>query len=205
MEKGSTKKQVLYLRKQGLTIPEISKTLGIGIGTIGYHLKNQNLKSKKLKTQKDLTFNEIELIVKTYIKLKGNLKKTNLEIDFASKWTIKNILIKENIYNKFKPTEKEIRRKKSLNVINWKKQKKLLLIQHKGGKCERCGYNKCEEALEFHHLDPTKKDFTISSNSYSFQKMKTEADKCILVCSNCHREIHWELKQITKVETVRGD
>lgn len=99
--------------------------------------------------------------------------------------------LRKNIKNE---SEKKQKRRKSINVINWKKEKKKLLVEYKGGKCEKCEYNKCIEALEFHHLDPSKKDFTISSHSYSFERMKQEADKCILVCANCHREIHSSLK-----------
>lgn len=70
------------------------------------------------------------------------------------------------------------------------------LITYKGGKCERCGYNKCFRALEFHHLDPSEKDFGISKCiTKSFSLLKTEVDKCILLCSNCHAEIHEELMQ----------
>lgn len=69
-------------------------------------------------------------------------------------------------------------------------KKKKLLVEYKGGKCEICGYDKCLAALEFHHIDPDKKDFSISSSSKSIDEFKLEADKCILVCANCHREIH---------------
>jgi len=71
---------------------------------------------------------------------------------------------------------------------------KKALVMYKGGKCERCGYNKCDRALEFHHLDPTQKDFGLSKClTKSMKTLKQEADKCILVCSNCHAEIHQEL------------
>lgn len=64
-------------------------------------------------------------------------------------------------------------------------------IEYKGGKCEKCGYNKCNRALEFHHTIPNEKDFTISKYSVlSWSKVKVELDKCILICSNCHRELH---------------
>lgn len=67
------------------------------------------------------------------------------------------------------------------------------LVEYKGGKCERCGYNKCITALEFHHLDPNEKEFGVGNfEVLSFDKCKKEVDKCILVCSNCHREIHYE-------------
>jgi len=65
-------------------------------------------------------------------------------------------------------------------------------ITYKGGVCQECGYHKCNGALEFHHLNPSEKDFSISHlKNYAFNdKIKLELDKCILVCANCHREIH---------------
>ena len=58
-------------------------------------------------------------------------------------------------------------------------------------KCSICGYSKCIAALEFHHKDPSTKLFRLGMGSgYSWKRIKEEAQKCILVCSNCHREIH---------------
>lgn len=65
-------------------------------------------------------------------------------------------------------------------------------VAYKGGKCQVCGYDKYIGALEFHHVDPEGKDFGISSKGYthSWDKVKEEIQKCVLVCANCHREIH---------------
>lgn len=64
-------------------------------------------------------------------------------------------------------------------------------VELMGGKCKICGYSKCEAALEFHHLDPSKKDFAIGGTiRYSWSKVAEELKKCIMVCSNCHVEIH---------------
>lgn len=73
-----------------------------------------------------------------------------------------------------------------------RKSLKIQAIEYKGGKCEVCGYNKCVEALEFHHKNPDEKEFGISrkGNTRSWEKIKTEIDKCVLLCSNCHREVH---------------
>lgn len=69
------------------------------------------------------------------------------------------------------------------------------LIIYKGGKCEKCGYNKCEGALQFHHLDPSQKDFTIAQQNiakdFDITTLYKEIDKCILLCANCHAEEHW--------------
>ena len=64
-------------------------------------------------------------------------------------------------------------------------------MEYKGGKCVVCGYNKYFGALEFHHLDKTKKEYAISDlKNYNFETLKQELDKCVILCSNCHAEYH---------------
>ena len=86
-----------------------------------------------------------------------------------------------------------------MNSNNYKKQceralkRKLELIELKGGECEVCGYNNNIAALDFHHINPEDKNFQLDSRHLSnthIDKLKQEVDKCILVCANCHREIH---------------
>lgn len=76
-------------------------------------------------------------------------------------------------------------------VVKYRKQRKLNLVILHGSKCIICGYCKCPQALEFHHLDPTTKQFGISAAGLcrSLSKAIDEASKCILVCANCHREL----------------
>lgn len=94
---------------------------------------------------------------------------------------------------------KEKRKRAVKHVAKRRRKIKQKAIEYKGGCCQRCGYNKCVGALEFHHLDSNKKDFSVSQRGYStaWEKVKLELDKCILVCSNCHREIHEILHQST--------
>lgn len=77
-------------------------------------------------------------------------------------------------------------------TVERQKRFKQQCIDYKGGKCVCCGYNKCNNALDFHHLDPDKKEFSIAhAKLTSFNdKVKNELNNCALVCSNCHREIH---------------
>lgn len=76
-------------------------------------------------------------------------------------------------------------------VIEKRKRNKIALVEYKGGKCEICGYDKCIDALEFHHLDKKTKSFGIGcGDTKSLESLKKEADKCIMVCSNCHKELH---------------
>ena len=94
----------------------------------------------------------------------------------------------------WRPSEKRYRcRKCSIEAVQRRRYKvKEQAVEYKGSKCEICGYNKCIDALEFHHLDPSQKDFGISQKGYtrSWENVKKELDKCIMVCSNCHKEIH---------------
>lgn len=83
---------------------------------------------------------------------------------------------------------------KSKKMSKWRQEQKRKLVEYKGGKCEICSYSKSNRALEFHHKDPSQKDFSISSYSTNFNRMITEVDKCILICANCHRELHEELE-----------
>jgi hypothetical protein len=72
-------------------------------------------------------------------------------------------------------------------------------VEYLGGKCIDCGYNKCLQALEFDHVDPMQKEFTISGgHCFSWEKIKNELDKCVLRCANCHRERHATERVILK-------
>ena len=86
---------------------------------------------------------------------------------------------------------------------------KLKAIEYKGGKCINCGYDKCPTALVFHHVDPSKKDYQISnSTSQSFEKCKPELDKCILLCHNCHSELHyeeWQKERLIKLNEINSE
>lgn len=79
----------------------------------------------------------------------------------------------------------------SCNVNSRRFAKRERLITYKGGACLLCGYNKFQGALEFHHVVPNSKEFNISGfHSRSIEILIHEVDKCVLLCANCHREIH---------------
>lgn len=69
---------------------------------------------------------------------------------------------------------------------------------YKGGQCEICAYKKCSRALPFHHIDPKTKIFGISDKGLtrSWSKIQEEIEKCILLCANCHMEIHEGITQL---------
>ena len=72
-------------------------------------------------------------------------------------------------------------------------QRKKEIIDTFGGKCTLCGYRKNFAALTFHHKDPKIKSFKLDVRSLSnrkFSKIKDELKKCMLICHNCHAELH---------------
>ena len=158
---------------------------------IEYETKISLIKIKKIcriiemtryKNCVDISDKQITEIVQLYSELKSIRKVANkLKI---STHTIRKYIIVE------KMTEREAKKNRSLSVINWRKRKKIELVEYKGGSCEICGYNKCIQSLSFHHIDKKTKEFTISGKSWSFERLKKEVDKCILICHNCHGEIH---------------
>lgn len=80
---------------------------------------------------------------------------------------------------------------KSEIITQFRQKRKRDLITLYGGKCSLCGYNKSIKALEFHHIKPQDKKYALGTgNCHKLQDDLTEAKKCLLVCANCHREIH---------------
>lgn len=77
------------------------------------------------------------------------------------------------------------------SVERKRKKTKAKLVLMFGGGCQSCGYSVCIQALEFHHHDEETKEFSIFQlMKNSFDTILKEAKKCVLLCANCHREVH---------------
>jgi transposase len=77
------------------------------------------------------------------------------------------------------------------DVSAWRRRAKQRLVEEAGGKCQVCGYNRYLGALQFHHLDPSTKSFSLSRRGCTreFTELQAEASKCVLLCANCHAEV----------------
>lgn len=86
----------------------------------------------------------------------------------------------------------EKRRKTNIkSVTEHRRRKKVRAVEYKGGKCRVCAYKRSMAALQFHHLDPSQKDFGIGhAAAWAWDRIKKEIDKCVLLCANCHIEVH---------------
>lgn len=87
----------------------------------------------------------------------------------------------------------------SERVKAWRHRIKQKMVDAMGGACQCCGYNICKEALAFHHIEPEHKDMgfgDLRANPKKWEKIVEELRKCILVCHNCHSEIHAGVRQL---------
>ena len=165
---------------QGLSTNQMSKKTGKSQTTVRYWLKKLNLKTiHKPFTEK---WAQKEKIIKDGIEYK--LCSYCKEV----KELLTNFYVKDDKY-----TYVWCRSCANKKTIQWQQQRKIEAVNYKGGKCTKCGYNKYPCALDFHHLDPSKKDFCISKRkNCSIEILKPELDKCILLCRNCHAERHFD-------------
>lgn len=95
---------------------------------------------------------------------------------------------------------KDIEKQREYGRVMMNKQRlerKIKAVEYKGGKCIKCGYNKCIGALQFHHRDKKTKKFQIGGCDITdWEVIKKELDKCDLLCANCHHEIEYELSHV---------
>jgi DNA-binding CsgD family transcriptional regulator len=85
-------------------------------------------------------------------------------------------------------------------VARRRRKVKRVLVDEAGGACLVCGYSRCVAALEFHHLIPAEKRFSLSHRGVtrSLEKARAEASKCALLCANCHAEVEAGMIDLTR-------
>lgn len=83
-------------------------------------------------------------------------------------------------------------------VSKRRRQVKRILVEEAGGRCQLCGFNDHQSALQFHHLDPSEKSFHLSHQGMTrgIGQMREEAQKCVLLCANCHAMVEAGVKEV---------
>jgi hypothetical protein len=171
----------------GLSLHQITKLENKSLTTVRYWVKKHKL-TPNFKNFSEEIFNKIAGNGETNTKTKKycpNCGETHNRSNFYQRRGVKG----SSVYCK------ECTGKQTLGRL---RKLKIQMVEYKGGKCQNpnCtvlgGYDRCMGALEFHHIDPKEKDFTPSKlKRYKFNEVvKKELDKCMLLCANCHREIH---------------
>ena len=174
---------IIELRQKGWNYKQIAGHLGCAISTVSY-----NCQKVAGKAQLKITAEVIEKMQPLYDQLRS-LQKVATSLGVSKTTVLKYV---ETVREAALSTEQK-RINNVQGVISWRQRKKAELIKYKGGACEHCGYNKSTWALQFHHRDPSQKDMNIGGKSVSFETLKTEVDKCLMLCANCHAEEHERL------------
>jgi hypothetical protein len=110
-------------------------------------------------------------------------------------------------YTRMKRERPEDYEKKTKLITEWRRKKRIenreRAVAYLGGRCARCGYNKCINALIFHHhekegishyekkLVEYKKVSDLINSCRTWKSIETELKKCTLICLNCHAEAHF--------------
>jgi predicted transcriptional regulator len=160
------KNELQKLTKRGLSTYKIAEAMGCSQTNVRYWLKKF-----KLKTESD---KPLDFCLACSKKLTGK----------STKYCGENC--KASYRYSSQPNTNEYQKRRS-------KERKLFFIEQKGGCCQKCGYKKNLSALSFHHRSPAEKHFGLEGrklSNTSIKKLQIEADKCDLLCLNCHAETH---------------
>ena len=167
-----SKEQIEALVNEGKSLRQMQKDLDCAYVTVQRYLKKYGLKTKRTERSRLCKHCGAELT--------------------GHKQFFCNSRCKSNYYYKNKTNASVLKNSKKQVEVGQAKRKELVLLS--GGKCSICGYDKNIAALTFHHKDITTKKFGLSGRILSntpMEELKEEADKCILLCHNCHMELHY--------------
>ena len=163
---------------QGLSLGQISKATNKSKTSIRHWLKKFDLKTVNKSFKEQPRTRSIVLINGIQFKTCPKCKESKTLND--NFYTSKN----GDIHGWCKPCNNKTTYQKQLD-------RKIECVNYKGGKCIVCGYNRYIGSLDFHHLNPEEKEFNIAQlRSYSLTQLTKELDKCVLLCRNCHGEVH---------------
>ena len=185
----------MQLRKEGCTYSEIVRQLGCSKGTVSYHC-GPGQKAKTMERTRERR--NPSRLCKNGGKVQyfSGEEKPLRAIRAIKRKINHGILCKcgetqQDHFYRVTGYHNECKKCFNKRVLARHNAAKLRGVEFLGSKCVACGFNKWVCSLEFHHVDPSQKDpRSVSMRSWTWERMKEELKKCILLCSNCHRAVH---------------
>jgi 5-methylcytosine-specific restriction endonuclease McrA len=172
---GLTCQQLGPLVEQGLTLAEIAKWLDCSISTVRYWLAKHSLKTQGRRGRPLVPREVVDAVLRaggrTLIARCRHHGETEFIVESSGRVRCKRCRMER--------------------VSEFRRTVKRTLVKQAGGACQLCGYDRYQGALQFHHLDPSQKEFVISRQGVTraFAEAAREAAKCVLLCANCHAEV----------------
>lgn len=213
-EKTEEKQKIKELIDKGLTNKQIGELLDMKYRTVCFKLREYQLtRYSKPKISQEIINEIIKMYNEGYncteIKNKINLSKVTIYlilkengITIFRRNSKKSLRLRLEISDNCQLCNNTLKTKGNIcgtcrtNIRRYKI--KLSMFNLKGGKCQDCGSDDLDiSCYDFHHLDPTKKEFQLSgtqANKLTSAKIKVELEKCVLLCSNCHRTRHVKIR-----------
>lgn len=181
---GLAREQLEPLVERGATLQEIADEVRRSTSTVRHWLKKYGLKTRNGRGPRGPRLRrEIEIAI-------GNGERSLIrhcerhgETEFAIVGSSRRL---------------HCRRCRSEAVARRRRRVKEILVAEAGGRCVLCGYDRCLNALEFHHRDPGKKLFGVGQRGITraIAEVRAEARKCALLCANCHAEVEAGFTQL---------
>lgn len=202
----------------GLSLAEIGRRTGLHETTVGYWVKRHGLEAtnrEKFAPRGGLARDELAVLVGRGMSIaqiaeavgrsKGTVRHWLQEYGLRTQWAQRRRASKDHqprlllecprhgatIFRRRSTGGYRCAKCRAEAVSRRRRKVKRLLVGEAGGACCVCGYRRCVAALEFHHLAPAEKSFSLSHRGVarSLAKARSEASKCALVCANCHAEL----------------
>jgi transposase len=176
---GISKAQLEPLVQQGMSMREIADRLGFSLSTVRHWMRRHGLRTERT----------VRLAASEDARAAGAAS-----LSFSCR---------HHGVTEFRATSRGWFRcaKCSAEAVSRRRRRvKELLVEEAGGRCRICGYDRHPGALHFHHLDPEEKAFHLSlgGQTRSLAKVREEAAKCVLLCSNCHAEVEAGIVQVDR-------
>ncbi len=203
---------------QGLSLAEIGRRVGLHESTVGYWVAKHGLEAvnrAKAASRGGLSREQLEPLVEaggsvaqiavTVGRSKTTVRHWLREYGLSTQWAQRRRASEAGEgrlelrcphhgvveFSRRRAGGYRCNRCRSEAVARRRRKVKRVLVQEAGGECILCGYTRCVAALHFHHLEPADKRFSLSHRGVtrSLAEARSEASKCILLCSNCHAEV----------------
>jgi transposase len=207
--------------EQGLSLEQIGERVGRHPSTVGYWLKKHGLapvhRDKHL-AKGGLERAVLEPMIANELSIREIAVELGVSATTVRYWLNRHRLKAAHAYARFGPSQRGAHPRcvmrscakhgetrfvmegrgyyrcaqcRQDRVARWRRRMKKRLVAELGGRCSICGYSRYIGALEFHHLDPSEKEFGLSDRGMtrSMERLRAEVRKCILLCANCHAEV----------------